>query len=203
MKPIIYPSVEEGIREYFEELDAPETLSDLIIEAYAAIEEAGQVFFDTPYVIDIGDVDPLGQGILLMEGANYLAKNTSWEEQEYWYGLKDRIASALIREGASWDWGESWGMLCFYFWHPQTGQVSIHDPHEVVEWGSTCPSLPQDWAEVSRQEYALLLLCNRAAREDMAEATDIRMSWRDRLPAIRCFYPEADEFGLYPLDEAA
>ncbi len=115
MKLKYIPSVAVGIREYYQLKDAPETLSDLIIEAKSAIEEAGQEFFDTPYVIDIGDVDTLGQGILLMEGANYLAKNASWEEQEYWYGLKDRIASALIQEGASWDWGESWGMLCFYF----------------------------------------------------------------------------------------
>lgn len=201
MKPLYVPSVEEGIREYFEELDAPEALSDLIIEARAAIEEAGQEFFDSLFVIDIGDVDLVAQGILLMEAANYLAKNSSldWD----WYGLKDRIAGALIREGALWDVGESWGYACYYYWHPQVGQVSIHDPYEVVEWGSACPSLPQDWAEVSRQEYALLLLSNRAARETMAEATDIRMSWRDRLPAIREFYPEADEFGLYPLDEAA
>ncbi len=187
MKPIFFPSVEEGIREYFEEKDAPETLSDLIIEAKSAIEEAGQVFFDSPFVIDIGDVEMVGQGLLLMEAANYLAKNTSWEEQEAWYGLKDRIASALIREGAFWDVGESWGYVCYYYWHPQVGQVSIHDPHEVVEWGSARPNLSQEWSEVPRQEYALLLLSNRAAREDMAEATDIRLSWHDRLPAIREF----------------
>lgn len=201
MKPKYIPSVEEGIREYYQLKDAPESLSDLIIEAREAVEEAGQEFFESPFVVDIGDVEEIGQGLLLMEAANFLAKRSSldWD----WYGLKDRIASALIREGAFWDVGESWGYACFYYWHPQVGQVSIHDPHEVVECGDCRPNLPQDWAEVSRQEYALLLLSNRAAREDMAEATDIRMSWHDRLPAIRCFYPEADEFGLYPLDEAA
>ncbi len=206
------PSVKEGLRDYFEGLNTPEDLFGLVLEAREAVEAAGQEIYYTPYVIDIGDLDLIGQGILLMEGCNFLAKNThllninSPFREFPWYGLKDRLASALLREGASWDVGESWGMDCYYFWHQSTGQVSIHDPCQVVEWGPEARSgkgrIPQDWSGVPRQEYALEILKDREWRQAMAAATDIREGWLQRLPAVRWFYYEADEEGnLYPSDD--
>lgn len=99
MKPIYIPSVEEGLREYFEEV--PEALESLIIEAREAIE--GEIR-EIPFVINIGDLDLLGQGILLMEGCNFMAKHPLPKDafgSDDWYALKDRLASALIREGRS------------------------------------------------------------------------------------------------------
>lgn len=198
MNNIYIPSIAEGLREYYMDLNTPEALEDLIIEAREAVEEAGQGFYNIPYRLDLGDLDLVGQGILLMEGCNYLAKNQHpWTED--WYGLKDRLASALIREGAVWDLGESWNMDCYYFWQHQVGQVSIHDPNQMVEWGPEARAginrIPQEWAGVPRQEYALELLSDREWRQKMAAATDIRKSWLQRLPDIRFFYFNADEEG--------
>jgi len=206
------PTVAEGLRDYFEELNVPEDLYSLILEAREAVEDAGKEIYNVPYIIDIRDLDLIGQGILLMEGCNYMAKNPhlldldSPLREVSWYGLKDRLASALIREGACWDCSESWNMDCYYFWSPETGQVSIHDPCQVVEWGEEARSgkgrVPQEWSGVPRQEYALEILKDREWRNMMAAATDIREGWLQRLPAIKFFYYEADEEGnLYPSDD--
>lgn len=198
------PTVEEGLRDYFEELNAPDDLYGLVKQVWEAVEEAGQAFFSVPYFLDLEGLDYISRGILLMEGCNLLAKRQyPWTEE--WYELKDRLASALIKEGACWDCSESWGYDCYCFWSPEAGQVSIHDPYRMVEQGPEEASenrVPQEWAGVPRQEYALCLLGDREWRKKMAAATDIRKNWVQRLPDIRFFYQEADEEGyLFSHDE--
>jgi len=199
------PTVAEGLEEYFEGINAPEDFFKLVLKVREAVEDAGKAFFKSRYYIDVEGLDFLAQGILLMEACNFLAKHQSpWSED--WYELKDRLASALIREGAYWDCSESWGMDCYYFWHPDVGQVSIHDPDQMVEWGPEARSgqnrIPQEWAGVPRQEYGLELLWDREWRQKMAAATDIHKEWVQRLPAIKFFYFNADEEGyLFSHDE--
>lgn len=64
--------------------------------------------------------------------------------------------------------------------------------------------MPQKWAGVPRQEYALDILQDAAFRSEMAAATDVRKTWIQRLPDIRKIYFFADEEGnLFPPEEVA
>lgn len=185
MKPVYTPSIQEGLEEYYAtsvDMDLEACLLHAEMKVWQAFQAMG--YTGMP---DIGDLSITDQAMVYLETCNKLAK--VWDES--FYKTKDLLASAIIQEGQSvlWDFGESWGMDCYYFWSEEVGQISIHDPCGLVQWGHrSAPTWAQEWSGVPRQDLALTILCDREVRRKMARATDIFRSWNERMPDILEFY---------------
>lgn len=188
MKPVYIPSIQEGLEEaylYKNEVD----LALSVIIAREKIERAleDMEIKELPDVLDLSIED---QAMVYLETCNLLAKRYN----QSFYLVKDELASAIIQEGKSvlWDYGESWGMDCYYFWSEEVGQISIHDPNGLIRWGKSTPTCAQEWSQVPRQDLALLILTDREIRQKMARATNIFLTWDERREYILEFYDEED-----------
>lgn len=188
MRPVFIPSIQEGLEEaYLYKNEADLALS--VIIAREKIERAleDMEIKELPDVLDLSIED---QAMVYLETCNLLAKRYN----QSFYLVKDELASAIIQEGKSvlWDYGESWGMDCYYFWSEEVGQISIHDPNGLIRWGKSTPTCAQEWSQVPRQDLALLILTDREIRQKMARATNIFLTWDERREYILEFYDEED-----------
>jgi len=172
-------------------------LLSLITEAKTAVTEAmTRSFPGLPYSIDLGDLGPASQGILLLEACCSFSARSGREDEKEWDDLKDRLFPVLLEEGVCWEWDGN----RFYLWSVNAGQISVPSSKiRVFDAWISRNRRPQEWAGVLREDLAASRLTSRADRMKMAAATDIRKSWEERLPDIRYFYPGADEEGnLFP-----
>ncbi len=175
-------------------------LLNLIAVAKEAVTEAmTRSFPGLPFVIDLGDLGPASQGILLLEACCSFSARSGRGEEKEWENLKDLLFAALLAEGVCWEWDGS--VNRFYLWSVNAGQISVPGGNKIRVFDAWINRnrRPQEWAGVLREDLAASRLTSRADRMKMAAATDIRKSWEERLPDIRYFYPGADEEGnLFP-----
>ena len=123
--------------------------------------------------IDVSDVSQEATALLLLEAVNLSAK----EIDSRFYDDKIVIANYIFAHCTNIYWyrDESWGFDCYYFWHPEVGQVSIHDPFGQIEVGSTkLRYKPQRWSELPRQNLAYEILKNPDLRKKVRDRTRLR-----------------------------
>lgn len=123
--------------------------------------------------IDVSDVSQEGTALLLLEAVNLSAK----EIDTCFYDDKVTIANFIFANCTDIYWysDESWGFNCYYFWHPDIGQISIHDPFEQIEVGSTkLRYKPQKWSGLPRQNLAYEILKNPDLRKKVRDRTRLR-----------------------------
>ena len=122
---------------------------------------------------DISDVSQEALALLLLEATNLSAK----EIDPCFYDDKVVIANFIFAHCTDIYWysDESWGFDCYYFWHPEVGQVSIHDPFGQIEVGSTNLKYKvQKWSELPRQGLAYDILENPELRRKVRDRTRLR-----------------------------
>ena len=123
--------------------------------------------------IDVSDVSQEATALLLLEAVNLSAK----EIDPCFYDDKVIIANFIFANcnNIYWYSDESWGFNCYYFWHPEIGQISIHDPYEQIEVGKTkLRYKPQKWSKLPRQNLAYESLKNPDLRKKVRDRTRLR-----------------------------
>ena len=123
--------------------------------------------------IDVSDVSQEATALLLLEAVNLSAK----EIDSRFYDDKVLIANFIFANCTNIYWysDESWGFDCYYFWHPEVGQVSIHDPFGQIEIGDTNLKYKvQKWSELPRQGLAYDILENPDLRKKVRDRTRLR-----------------------------
>lgn len=123
--------------------------------------------------IDVSDVSQEAVALLLLEAVNLSAK----EIDSRFYDDKVVIANYIFAHCTNIYWyrDESWGFDCYYFWHPEVGQVSIHDPFGQIEIGDTNLKYKvQRWSELPRQNLAFQILKDPELRRKVRDRTRLR-----------------------------
>ena len=123
--------------------------------------------------INVDDVSQEAVALLLLEAVNLSAK----EIDSRFYDDKVTIANFIFANCTNIYWysDESWGFDCYYFWHPEVGQVSIHDPFGQIEIGDTNLKYKvQKWSELPRQGLAYDILENPELRRKVRDRTRLR-----------------------------
>lgn len=123
--------------------------------------------------INVDDVSQEALALLLLEATNLSAK----EIDSRFYDDKVTIANFIFANCTNIYWysDESWGFDCYYFWHPEVGQVSIHDPFGQIEVGSTkLRYKPQKWSKLPRQNLAYEILKDPELRRKVRDRTRLR-----------------------------
>ena len=123
--------------------------------------------------INVDDVSQEAVALLLLEAVNLSAKQID----PCFYDDKVVIANFIFANcnNIYWYSDESWGFNCYYFWHPEIGQISIHDPYEQIEVGKTkLRYKPQKWSKLPRQNLAYEILKNPDLRKKVRDRTRLR-----------------------------
>ena len=123
--------------------------------------------------IDVSDVSQEAVALLLLEAVNLSAKTID----PCFYDDKVTIANFIFANCTDIYWysNESWGYDCYYFWHPEIGQISVHDPFEQIEVGKTkLRYKPQKWSELPRQNLAYEILKDPELRRKVRDRTRLR-----------------------------
>ena len=123
--------------------------------------------------INVDDISQEAVALLLLEAVNLSAK----EIDPCYYDDKVIIANFIFANcnNIYWYSDESWGFNCYYFWHPDIGQISIHDPYEQIVVGSTkLRYKPQKWSELPRQNLAYEILKDPELRRKVRDRTRLR-----------------------------
>ena len=122
--------------------------------------------------INVDDISQEALALLLLEATNLSAK----EIDPCFYDDKVTIANFIFAHCTDyWYSDESWGFNCYYFWHPDIGQISIHDPFEQIEVGSTNLKYKvQKWSGLPRQNLAYEILKNPDLRKKVRDRTRLR-----------------------------
>ena len=123
--------------------------------------------------INVDDISQEATALLLLEAVNLSAK----EIDSRFYDDKVVIANYIFAHCTNIYWyrDESWGFDCYYFWHPEVGQVSIHDPYEQIEVGKTkLRYKPQKWSKLPRQNLAYEILKDPELRRKVRDRTRLR-----------------------------
>ena len=123
--------------------------------------------------INVDDVSQEAVALLLLEAVNLSAKQID----PCFYDDKVVIANFIFANcnNIYWYKNESWGYDCYYFWHPDIGQISVHDPYEQIEVGKTkLRYKPQKWSELPRQNLAYEILKNPELRKKVRDRTRLR-----------------------------
>ena len=123
--------------------------------------------------IDVSDVSQEAVALLLLEAVNLSAKTIA----PCFYDDKVTIANSIFANCTDIYWysNESWGYDCYYFWHPEIGQISVHDPFEQIEVGKTkLRYKPQKWSELPRQNLAYEILKDPELRRKVRDRTRLR-----------------------------
>ena len=123
--------------------------------------------------INVDDVSQEAVALLLLEAVNLSAKTID----PCFYDDKVTIANFIFANcnNIYWYSDESWGFNCYYFWHPEIGQISIHDPYEQIVVGSTkLRYKPQKWSKLPRQNLAYEILKNPDLRKKVRDRTRLR-----------------------------
>ena len=123
--------------------------------------------------INVDDISQEGTALLLLEAVNLSAK----EIDPCFYDDKVTIANFIFAHCTDIYWysDQSWGFNCYYFWHPEVGQISIHDPYEQIEVGSTNLKYKvQKWSELPRQNLAYEILKDPELRRKVRDRTRLR-----------------------------
>ena len=122
---------------------------------------------------DISDISQEALALLLLEATNLSAKEIDCR----FYDDKVVIANFIFAHCTDIYWysDQSWGFDCYYFWHPDIGQISIHDPYEQIVVGSTkLRYKPQKWSELPRQNLAYEILKDPELRRKVRDRTRLR-----------------------------
>lgn len=123
--------------------------------------------------INVDDVSQEATALLLLEAVNLSAKQID----PCFYDDKVVIANYIFAHCTNIYWysNESWGFNCYYFWHPEVGQISIHDPFEQIVVGSTNLKYKvQKWSELPRQNLAFEILKDSELRRKVRDRTRLR-----------------------------
>ena len=123
--------------------------------------------------INVDDVSQEAVALLLLEAVNLSAKQID----PCFYDDKVVIANFIFANcnNIYWYKNESWGYDCYYFWHPDIGQISVHDPYEQIEVGSTNLKYKiQQWSGLPRQNLAYEILKNPDLRKKVRDRTRLR-----------------------------
>lgn len=123
--------------------------------------------------INVDDISQEGTALLLLEAVNLSAKSID----PCFYDHKVTIANFIFANCTNIYWykNESWGYDCYYFWHPDIGQISVHDPYEQIEVGKTkLRYKPQKWSELPRQNLAYEILKDPELRRKVRDRTRLR-----------------------------
>lgn len=123
--------------------------------------------------INVDDISQEAVALLLLEAVNLSAKQID----PCYYDDKVTIANFIFANCTDIYWysDQSWGFDCYYFWHPEVGQVSIHDPFGQIEVGKTkLRYKPQKWSELPRQNLAYEILENPDLRKKVRDRTRLR-----------------------------
>lgn len=154
------------LMEYFEETaydDSPQAIVDRCLEEIeegrptqgalqAALAHAG---------VAIGPDGP-GFPLFLGEAINLAAKRIS----STFYRLKAVAAQMMAEEAYVWGWG-AYGV--WYAWHPDSGEVSFHDPFGEIEQKLGVREYPYQWSGEYRQDLAFESLKCLATRRVVAK----------------------------------
>lgn len=159
------PSIEEGIEEFYFELEhSPPPIGNNLVQY--AIEKLLADGIELPSIsAEIDDADPLV--VCVAEAVNLAAKVL---DSDY-YELKPKLVAYLFThfpvEGG---WGDDGA---FYLYAKGVGTVSFHDPiGEIEALVGDSHIWPHQWTGVMRQYCAFEILQDKTVRDHFAAKTD-------------------------------